>query len=80
VLSLKKGKKWRTVKSVKKKGSFVGSKTMTVKKIFAGKPVKIGSYKLVLSVDRGHKTLGFKVIKPSPPCNSEACQYTQGPY
>jgi len=78
VLSIKKGKKWRTVKSVKKKGSFLGSKTMTVKKIFAGKPVKIGSYKLVLSVDRGHKTLGFKVIKPSPPCTGDACWYSQG--
>jgi len=80
LLSLKKGKKWQTVKSVKQKGRFKGSKTMTVKKVFAGKPVKVGSYKLVLSVDRGHKTLGFKVIKtPSrPPCTSDACLYTQG--
>lgn len=81
LLSFKKGKKWQTVKSVKQRGSFAGSKKMTVKKVFAGKPVKVGSYKLMLSVDGGHKTLAFKVIKPSPPpppCTSDACLYTQG--
>ena len=36
-LTFKKGSKWLTVKSVKKKGTFKGSKSMTVKKVFSGK-------------------------------------------
>ena len=36
---------------------------MTIKKVFAGKSVKVGSYKLKLSADGGSKTLSFKVTK-----------------
>ena len=60
VLSIKKGKKWAVVKSVKKTGSFK-TYTSTVKKLFAGKAVKRGIYRLKLSADRNSKTLGFKV-------------------
>ena len=63
LLTLKKGIKWVTVKSVKKTGSFRGSHTVTVKKLFAGKSVKVGSYRLKLSVDTGSKLLTFKVVK-----------------
>jgi hypothetical protein len=83
-LTLKKGKKWQAVKSVKKKGRFKGTKKMTVKKLFAGKAVKVGAYKLKLSADGGSKTLYFKVLKkPSPPpadcaIDDEACWYGQG--
>ena len=45
LLTFKKGSKWLKVKSVKKKVYFRGSHTMTVKKVFAGKPVKVGSYR-----------------------------------
>ena len=69
-LSFKKGSKWRTVKSVKKKGTFKGSHTMTVKKVFAGKPVKLGRYRLKLSADGGSKRLSFKVVKGSKPANT----------
>jgi hypothetical protein len=61
LLTFKKGPKWRTVKSVKKKGTFKGSKSMTVRKVFAGKPVKVGRYRLELSADGGRKLLSFKV-------------------
>jgi alpha-tubulin suppressor-like RCC1 family protein len=67
LLSLKKGSKWQKVKSVKKKGHFKGSKSMTIKKVFAGKPVKIGRYRLKLSADGGSKTLSFKVVKAKTP-------------
>ena len=63
LLSFKKGSKWRVVKSVKRKGSFTGSKSMTVKQVFAGKSVKLGSYRLKLSADTGSKVLSFKVVK-----------------
>jgi len=66
LLTFKKGAKWLTVKSVKKKGSFKGSKSMTVKKVFAGKPVKVGSYRLKLSADGGSKLLSFKVVTDLP--------------
>jgi len=60
VLSLKKGKKWAVVKNVRKTGSFT-KLTRTVKQLFAGKPVKHGSYRLKLFADKSSKTLGFKV-------------------
>jgi Calx-beta domain/FG-GAP-like repeat len=60
VLSLKNGKKWAVVKSVKKTGSFK-KVTLTVKKLFAGKAVKSGQYRLKLSADKNSKTLRFKV-------------------
>jgi len=66
-LTFKKGSKWVLVKSVKKQGSFSGKKTTTVKKLFAGKPVKLGSYKLKLACDGGSKSLSFKVIKVAKP-------------
>jgi len=66
-LTFKKGSKWVLVKSVKKQGSFSGKKTTAVKKLFAGKPVKLGSYKLKLACDGGSKSLSFKVIKVAKP-------------
>ncbi len=62
-ITIKSGKKWKTVKSVRKTGSFKGSYTKTVKQLFAGKAIKLGSYKLGLSADSGSKTLSFKVVK-----------------
>ena len=61
MLSIKKGSKWVVVKSARKTGSFT-KYTLTVKKLFAGKPVKRGTYRLKLSADKNSKTLGFKVI------------------
>ena len=63
LLTFKKGSRWQAVKSVIKIGSFKGSKSMTVKQVFAGNPVKVGSYRLKLSADGGSKLLSFKVIK-----------------
>ncbi len=59
-ITLKHGKKWKAVKSATKRGSFA-KKTMTVKKLFSGKKMKKGSYKLRLSADRNSKTLKFKI-------------------
>ncbi len=69
-LSFKKGSKWLKVKSVKRKGHFRGSHTMTVKKVFAGKPVKLGRYRLKLSADGGSKRLSFKVVKGRKPAST----------
>jgi hypothetical protein len=63
LLTRKTASKWQKVRSVKKKGHFEGSKSMTVKKVFAGKSVKIGSYRLKLSADKGSKLLSFNVVK-----------------
>jgi len=60
VLSRKKGTKWVLVKSVRKTGSFK-TYAITIKKLFAGKPVKRGTYRLKLSADKNSKTLGFRV-------------------
>ena len=48
------------MKSAKKTGSFK-KYTITVKKLFADKRVKRGSYRLKLFADKNSKTLGFKV-------------------
>lgn len=71
-ITIKSGKRWKTVKKVARKGSFKGSCTKTVKKLFAGKAVKVGIYKLKLSVDSGSKTLPFKVIKAKKSGSSPA--------
>lgn len=65
-LSIKKGEKWqlvKKVKTVKKAGSFKGQRKSTVKKLFAGKPIRIGDYRLKLSVDTRSELLGFTVVK-----------------
>jgi hypothetical protein len=67
LLTVKKGKMWPTVKRVKKERYRKGSYTMTVKKVFAGKPVKLGSYRLKLSAGGGSKRLSFKVVKAASP-------------
>jgi hypothetical protein len=71
LLTFKKGKKWQTVKAVKKVSYRKGSSTMTVKKVFAGKAVKLGSYRLKVSAGSASKLLSFTVVKakakPVPP-------------
>lgn len=70
-LTIRKGSKWLKVKSVKKTGTFKSSKSMTVKKVFAGKSIKVGTYRLKLSADGGSKLLGFKVVTGvSAPANT----------
>ena len=56
--------KWATIRTVKKKGTFKGSNSMTVKRLFAGSPVKIGGYRLKLSCGRVSKLLVFAVFRP----------------
>ncbi len=63
VLSLKKGAKWVTLRSVNKTGRFKGSYTVTVKKLFGSKAVKIGQYRVKVSADANSVTRGFKVVK-----------------
>ena len=48
------------VKSARKTGS-LKTYTLTVKKLFAGQPIKPGTYRLKLSADKNSKTLGFKI-------------------
>lgn len=64
-LTFKAGSKWQTIKSVKKTGSFSGTHTMTVKKVFGGKAIKAGTYRLKLSTDGGSKSLRFIVLPTS---------------
>jgi alpha-tubulin suppressor-like RCC1 family protein len=61
-LKLKKGKKWQAVKSARKSYK-KGAYTTTVKKVFAGKAVKLGSYRLKISANGASKTLSFTVKK-----------------
>jgi hypothetical protein len=66
LLSLKKGANWMKVRSVSKTGSFKGSYTMTVKKLFGSKAVKIGQYRVKVSADANSVTRSFKVVKAAP--------------
>ena len=59
----KKDLSWRLVKAVKK-GSSKGTYKMTVKKLFAGKPIHVGYYWLKLQTDTGRANLLFDVVKP----------------
>ncbi len=62
VLDFRSGAKWKTIKNVSKKGIFMGSKTMTMKTLFAGRKMKTGSYRLRLSSSDGSRVLNFRVI------------------
>ena len=70
LLTIKKPHSWQAVKSVRKHGHFRGTRITTVKKIFAGKPVRVGRYRLKLSDDKSGKILNFKVVKARPPVNT----------
>ncbi len=65
-LSVKNGASWQTVNMVKKTGRFKGFHTVSVKKFFAGEPVKVGSYRLRLTADGGSRTLAFSVTGAAP--------------
>jgi hypothetical protein len=74
-LSIKKGSKWQVVRSATsaKKGSyFEESRTTTVKKLFAGKAVRAGDYRLKLSVENDSTLLDFKVVKAIPAVSAGA--------
>ncbi len=59
-LSIKRGARWAAVTSGRKTGSFATC-TLTVKQLFARKPVKRGVYRLRLSAEASSRTLGFAV-------------------
>ncbi len=61
VVSLKHGKKWTVVKRVSKTGFYKAKYTLTVKKLFAGKKIKRGQYRLKLSADKNSRALSFKI-------------------
>jgi len=61
MISIKKGAKWRTVRSVKKTGSFVGKHTTTVKSLFGRKSIKVGRYRLKLTARANSRLLAFRV-------------------
>jgi len=72
VLSIKSGTKYQLVKQVAKKGSFRGRRTMTMPQVFAGRPIRVGRYRLVLSCDKGRLTLTFRVVaKPPVPATNQ---------
>jgi len=68
-LGFKKGPEWQTVTSVKTTGIFTGTHKVKLKELFAGKPVKVGDYRLELFADGGSRLIGFKV-KGSKPVNT----------
>jgi alpha-tubulin suppressor-like RCC1 family protein len=60
-LAVRSGSKWKTLESVKKKGHFKGQKSMTVTRLFAGKAVRIGSYRLTLFGGERTKYISFEI-------------------
>lgn len=72
VLSRRAGSAWSTVRSVRKRGSFRGSHTITVKSVFGSKPITAAKYRLKLSGSANSVTVSFTVappetVKPVPP-------------
>jgi hypothetical protein len=61
VLYHKKGKKWQKVRSVKRRGSFVGKRRMTVKALFGQKAIQSGRYRVRLYADRNSRLVAFRV-------------------
>jgi hypothetical protein len=61
VLSIKQGSSWTVIRKTRKTGNFKGSRTTTVSRLFAGKPVRRGSYRLRLSADTNTRVVAFRV-------------------
>jgi hypothetical protein len=78
LISFATGPKWRRVVSVTKTGNFKGSHTTTIKRLFAGKTLTIGGYRLRLFADGGSTLLSFRVTKAGSP-TAKAPAYTALP-
>ena len=63
-LTIKSGKKWKQVKSLKLKVKKSPYST-SAKKLFGSRTVKVGSYRLKISSVKSSKTLSFTVTKPT---------------
>jgi alpha-tubulin suppressor-like RCC1 family protein len=62
------GWNWQTIRKVTKKGTFRGRRSLVVKKLFGGKPVQTGDYRLKLSFGRASTyPLFFEVVAPRAP-------------
>ncbi len=57
---------WQAVHRVDRTGHFKGSHSMALARLFAGRPVDAGEYRLRVGADVGHTTLSFKVTQPEP--------------
>lgn len=72
LLSIKHGSAWQTVNSVRKTGSFTGSKSMTLKTVFGASAAKVGGYRLKLTATSGSRLLAFTVVKATSTTTSTA--------
>jgi hypothetical protein len=61
LLQIKRNGKWAKLRTVRKTGSFSGTRKLTLKSVFAGKAAERGQYRLTLSADKNSRTLTFKV-------------------
>jgi alpha-tubulin suppressor-like RCC1 family protein len=66
------GTKWRMTRSVKRRGSFSGAHSITVKNLFGKSAVKVGRYRLRLSADANRATLFFRIMNATPISNAVA--------
>jgi subtilisin family serine protease len=61
VLSRKKEGRWKLIRRVDEVGDFKGSYTLSLSRLFAGKPMKAGAYRLRLRADENSKELAFRI-------------------
>jgi len=61
-LSLKKGSAWLPVASATKTGNFTGQKRIAVSKLFGGRTIKAGFYRLDVSSAGVHRLLSFQIV------------------
>jgi alpha-tubulin suppressor-like RCC1 family protein len=66
LLSFKSGSTWQTLSSFKRRGSYRGVHSMSLSRLFAGKPVRAGRYRLKLTADANSKLLTFAVVAAAP--------------
>lgn len=58
--------KWSKVRSVERKGNLKGLHTLTVRKLFGAKTIRVGHYRLRLSAGKNNVALRFKIIETIP--------------
>lgn len=61
-LSYKRGSAWLLVKSARKKGNFKSQAKISVSKLFAGRKIKVGFYRLQVSSAGAYKLLKFQIV------------------
>jgi alpha-tubulin suppressor-like RCC1 family protein len=65
-LDRKHGSRWAKIRRVRTTGRFKGTRSVTMKRLFARKELRVGSYRVRLSTEKRRASLRFSIFKAVP--------------